>query len=318
LEYLDGIWVEDADDWESMQVFLTPADYVNGYIDFKLVETTPYIYHQKTDSTEELKQGNNELESPLHTPSDYIPNIVIKQLPVAIKSGNYRRGLQEFLMKDPSTRGFKLTFDISNAYKKIVGFRSRGSLVVDNLMSLFAFGVGPSKRASVQDCAKQFLVRLKIIPENHRPLMNKVEAFPVTDDEDDHSIRALGRESAKWSDFQRIHRGVERKTYSRENSDNNQRCNKIFCCNDVGDRPRWRYVRDDSSYDREALWNQIKIILSQARGAIDVLEIRKNIPRTIERLPNMSVLNSILYEKLRFGIVQIHGGWDRKPSWSIP
>jgi len=342
LEYLDGLWVEDGDDWESMQDYIKTADLNNGCINLKLVLNSPAqppsIVVNNIDEKSVESNVNKEivpLTEDMKTPSDFIPNIICESLPKAIDEGNYRGGLQEFLMKDPATRGYKLNFDTTRVDPNIVRFGTRGNLKVDNIMSLHAFGTGPSKRASVQNCAKRLLVKLRLIPDSHCPFMNKSTSVNVCDEEKRHICRredtysSSNREyddTVRRKNVQRNYRGIQNHSLRTIGGFQGGTFRRRGYC--VGARS---ISHRDGCYSqmnqiftrygmcsREGVWNQIKTLLRQSRGSMDVYEIRRHFPIINEDLPSVSDLNSILYEKMRWGLVQIRGNCHGKPTWSIP
>merc|ERR550534_243955 len=111
LEYQNGVWVQEEDDWNSMQEHLKWFRSPNTHIDLRLVineqkllsvaeekprkETVREVAREQSSAKSKaslVKDDTIKAEA-----SNFVPNFTFKSLPVAIDNGNYRGGLQECL-----------------------------------------------------------------------------------------------------------------------------------------------------------------------------------------------------------------------------
>jgi len=301
LEYWDGVWLEDGNDWKSMQEHLKSIECSNGRIDLKLVRHNTSVaisnpemkqalavVQEQTAAQSKVSLGTNEVTGKA---SDFIQDLLCKPIPKAIRNGNYRGGLQECLMKNPKTRSYKLNFDTKNLNPKNVCFQTRGTLEVEKMLSLTAFGSGPSKRASVQNCAKQFLEKLRIIPSAEEGPAQRPAQNPAQRPSQNNRNRILGRPH-----LENVKKGVQNIYYDRD----------------------FRNSHSPRRMDREFIWSEIKRILTDTRVSIDVVAIRNSFRGRKGSLPTFPELNAVLYEQLRKGMLRISNNKKGRPCWSKP
>jgi len=295
LEDLDGVWLEDGDDWKSMQENLKSVKSTNDRINLKLVIDQPKPSSDVMEmpkketagevSTTDSKVSVKQYDAEKGTASNYVPNLMLKLIPEAIRSGNYRGGLQECLMQHAQTRGYKLNFETNQVNPKSASFQTRGTLKVEQLFSIVACGTGPSKRAAIQNCAKQFLEKLKIIPASERDSLQRP------------NDKACGRMSRRpnWEDAN----------------------NQLQTCHSSRDVQR-PPMYNDERVRREDIWTQINRILTGIKGTVEADDILHRFPGRRRNWPSLSELNSVLSEKAREGLLQIkYNQWGR-PGWSKP
>lgn len=302
LEDLDGVWLEDGDDWKSMQENLKSVKGTNGRIDLKLVidQPTPSfdeVEMPRKETAGEVKENQSATKSQVSVikhhaekgkASNYMPNLMLKLIPEAIHSGNYRGGLQECLMQHPQTRGYRLNFETKQDNPKSVRFQTRGTLEVEQLFSVVACGTGPSKRASIQNCAKQFLEKLKIIPASEKDSLQRP------------AEKASGR--------------MSRQSRRPHWEDGNNQLQTFHYNRDVQTPPKYNGER----VRREAIWTQINRILTHTKGTVEAVDILHRFPGRRDNVPSISELNSVLFEKVREGLLQMkYNHWGR-PGWSKP
>jgi len=301
LEYSNGVWLDNEHDWKSMQEHLKWFSNPNRHIDLKLV-----IKKQKPLPPAEEKPGKETVcevakkqslaksigslmkdETIERAASNFVPNFTFKSIPVAIDNGNYRGGLQECLMKYPQTRCYKLKFDTKRVNPKNGYFQTRGTLDVEKLFSMVADGTGTSKRRAIQNCAKQFLEKLKIIPTS----------------EIDSSKRPNEKAHGQMS-------------MQSEREDVNKQLEK-FSSNDSDFRTHAKYNNSERD-KREALWNQIMRILVCTNVATDAVTILDRLPSARENPPSLSELNLVLFEKAKEGLLHVKYNKGGRAGWLIP
>jgi len=299
LEDLDGVWLEDGDDWKSMQENLKPVKNTNGRIDLKLVidhhtPSSDVVEMPKNETAGEVKKNQSATNSQVSVKkydaekgkgSNNVPNLMLKLIPEAIHSGNYRGGLQECLMQHPQTRSYKLNFETNQVNPKSASFQTRGTLAVEPLFSIVACGSGPSKRASIQNCAKQFLEKLKIIPAAEKWSLQRPNE------------KACGQTPRRpqWED---VNNQVQTFQFNRN----------------FQTPPRYCHERDR----REAIWNQINRILTCNKGTAEAVDILHRFPGRRGNWPSLSELKSVLFEKARGGLLEMKYDHSGRPGWSKP
>jgi len=301
LEYSNGVFLDNEHDWKWMQEHLKWFSSPNRHIDLKLViNWQKYLYPEeekrrrgtvlevaKKQSVAKSKGSFKKDDTIKREASNFVPNFTFKSMPVAIDNGNYRGALQECLMKYPQTRGYKLKFDTKHDNTKNGYLLTRGTLDVEKLFSIVAFGTGPSKKRAIQDCAKQFLEKLGIIPTSEIDCSKRPN-------------EKAHRQMSMQSDKEDVNKQLEN-----------------FSSNDSDFRTHAKYDNSER-VKREALWNQIMRILVCTNIETDAVTILESFSSARENPPSLSELNSVLFEKAEEGLLHVKYNKGGRPGWSIP
>jgi len=359
LEYLDGYWVNDGEDWAVMQEVVQPEDYVNGRIDLKLAfdsSMPPVVQPKKivpNNSAPTIQQLSGSV--PSVSSSTITPPIGDRSLPKAILQGNYRGGLSEYLMKDPTTRNHQISFNtttISGVKKS--SFQTVCMLVLGG-STYQASAMGQSKKTSVHNAAKQMLVTLGVIPPNY--IMGQNISIQQTPNP---RHPAVGNNFSSGTDFnagtvnnsfnQTQGGSFQQGGFNRGGTGFNQGGRGAFSQGGGGFNNRggfntagfnqgigggnpwtqflsmqqnagsgnWTKAQKNEYHNARinAIWEQIQIIMRRTGQPMNVLWIRKEFPGAKENRPRRKEFNFLLYKKMEEGLLRRNETGD-KPSWEL-
>jgi len=337
LEYLDGYWVNDGEDWAVMQDVLQPEDYVNGRINLKLAfdSVMPTVAHQPKKITcpkpiAAIQPRPSSLQRPSSVPlaasSSISPTSGSKSLPQAILQGNYRGGLSEYLMKDPATRNHQLSFNTTtiSGIKKS-SFQTVCLLVLGGT-TYQASATGQSKKTSVHNSAKQMLVQLGVIPPNYIMGQN-ISNQPAGGNSfnSGSGFNQSGRFNQGRSGFNQGGRGFNQGGGGfntaggfNQGMGGGAPWTQFLAMQQNAGSGNWSKAQKNEYHNARinAIWEQVQGIMRRTRQPMNVLWIRKEFPGAKESRPRRKELNFLLYKKMEEGFLSRNETGD-KPSWTL-
>jgi len=234
-----------------------------------------------------------------------------QSLPSSILAGNYRGVLSEYLMKDPTTRNHKLSF---NSFIQMWERQSRKSkkakkrkqtkrskpwqtdcLLVVGGSTYEVAGIGKSKKLSVQNAAKQVLVKLGVIPPE----------------------KVKGENISTGGNLK--NQGGVKTAGLREEIDGDSPWTQ-FLGKQQNEPGQWtkRQFNEYCKARNKVMQEQILIIMRETKEAMNVVMLKDKFPGPKERSPRRKAFRIVLHSMKDKGLVTVEkGGKKSKWKWRL-